>query len=170
MIGKEGPDSGDRSERLASLAEDAIGVLREENEDIYRELVDAFDGKSANVAVFGVEVQHRRARRRSVDRAGTPPRVRDRPWRHLPRGGHRDHGGPHRAAWMPSSRGDLVADRRPVPAPPCRRVRGQVLRRHPARDRQQEPAGQFRTMARVLTGRPRRGIAPVEPGSRRGAP
>jgi hypothetical protein len=47
-------DDRDTSARLTALAEKAVETFREENADAYRELVQAFDGKSANVAVFGV--------------------------------------------------------------------------------------------------------------------
>jgi hypothetical protein len=45
---------GDSSARLAALAEQAVRTFREENTDAYNELVEAFDGQSANVAVFGL--------------------------------------------------------------------------------------------------------------------
>jgi hypothetical protein len=51
---KQRQDSSDSSARLAALAEQAVVAFREENSEAYRELVEAFDGKSANIAVFGV--------------------------------------------------------------------------------------------------------------------
>lgn len=47
-------EASDSSARLARLAEQAVATFREENAEAYRELVEAFDGKSANIAVFGV--------------------------------------------------------------------------------------------------------------------
>jgi hypothetical protein len=47
-------DDRDSSSRLAALAQRAVATFREENSAAYAELVDAFAGKSANVAVFGV--------------------------------------------------------------------------------------------------------------------
>lgn len=54
MADQERLDDRDASARLAALAEKAVETFREENSDAYRELVDAFDGKSANIAVFGL--------------------------------------------------------------------------------------------------------------------
>jgi len=44
----------DSSAQLTALAERALETFREENSESYSELVEAFDGKSANVAVFGL--------------------------------------------------------------------------------------------------------------------
>jgi len=42
-----------QSRRLAALAERGVQTFREENPDPYNELVSAFDGKSADVALLG---------------------------------------------------------------------------------------------------------------------
>ena len=54
MADKQRQGSSESSARLAALAEQAVAAFREENSEAYRELVEAFDGKSANIAVFGV--------------------------------------------------------------------------------------------------------------------
>jgi hypothetical protein len=53
-VANERQDDRGSSARLAALAEKAVETFREENPDAYRELVEAFDGRSANVAVFGL--------------------------------------------------------------------------------------------------------------------
>lgn len=47
-------ENKDASARLAGLAEKAVEAFREEDSDAFAELVEAFEGKSANIAVFGV--------------------------------------------------------------------------------------------------------------------
>lgn len=42
-----------RSDKLASLANDALRAFREENPEAFKELVKVYDGKSADVALFG---------------------------------------------------------------------------------------------------------------------
>lgn len=43
----------EESRRLAQLAEEAIGAFREENPEAHRDLVRAFEGQSADVALLG---------------------------------------------------------------------------------------------------------------------
>jgi len=41
------------SEKLAALANDAVKAFRDENPDAYKELIQAFNGKSADLALLG---------------------------------------------------------------------------------------------------------------------
>jgi hypothetical protein len=43
----------DDSHKLAELANEAVRAFREENPDAYKELIAAYGGKSADVALFG---------------------------------------------------------------------------------------------------------------------
>ena len=45
--------SAESSERLAALANEAVLAFREENPEAYKELVQAYSGKSADLALFG---------------------------------------------------------------------------------------------------------------------
>jgi hypothetical protein len=45
---------GDQSKELAALAHKAVDAFREENTEAYRELVEAFEGRSADLALFGL--------------------------------------------------------------------------------------------------------------------
>jgi len=45
--------STDDSQKLAELANEAVRAFREENPDAFKELIAAYSGKSADIALFG---------------------------------------------------------------------------------------------------------------------
>jgi len=49
----ERENAAESDERLARLAQRAVTAFREENSEAYEELVRAFDGRAADLAVFG---------------------------------------------------------------------------------------------------------------------
>jgi hypothetical protein len=50
---KKGSKQPDQSSELAELAEEAVKVFRDENAEAYEELVEVFNGKSADLALLG---------------------------------------------------------------------------------------------------------------------